>query len=231
MKLTRYLDFVDIDYFWAKVSIKGQDECWEWQITPNRGGYGVYKKTTEGRGKRFVVLAHRLSYSLSNGEFESSLLVCHKCDNRRCVNPNHLFLGTHQDNMRDAVDKGRFVGKGLGQRSEKVKLSPQQVQEVRRLSVESDLTFDEIAKMFGVTRAAVFMVRKGLTYRYVSSPDLSPVSRIRSNTRIEWAPGQIDDVLEMRKAGYKYREIAEKYAVSIPTIYKIVRKLARPKDD
>jgi hypothetical protein len=89
--------------FWDKVK-KVEGECWEWQAgTRGKTGYGSFK--LEGK----VVDAHRLSYILSKGEIPERMLVCHTCDNRLCVNPDHLFLGSHKDNHQDAVNKGRIV--------------------------------------------------------------------------------------------------------------------------
>jgi hypothetical protein len=77
--------------------------CWEWQAGM-RGttGYGAFKH--EGK----VIDAHRFSYELHKGKIPAGMLVCHKCDNRKCVNPDHLFLGSHKDNYQDAVNKGRI---------------------------------------------------------------------------------------------------------------------------
>ena len=87
--------------FWNKVAIAGPNDCWEWQASFHTTGYGQirfnHKKWT----------AHRVSWILINGEIPDALCVLHKCDNRKCVNPKHLFLGTNYDNMKDKTNKGR----------------------------------------------------------------------------------------------------------------------------
>lgn len=79
-----------------------ENGCWEWQGGLNWFGYAIttYRKETG-------IFAHRLSYRLWKGKFEDKLLICHHCDNKKCINPDHLFVGTHQDNMTDMVLKRR----------------------------------------------------------------------------------------------------------------------------
>jgi hypothetical protein len=85
--------------FWARVS--RTDDCWEWQAYVKNNGYGVLRHC--GR----LWHAHRLAWLITHGELADEAFVCHRCDNPRCVRPDHLFLGTHTDNMRDAWSKGR----------------------------------------------------------------------------------------------------------------------------
>ena len=91
--------------FWKKVDVRGPSDCWEWQGAPGNHGYGTI---IAGRGGRLgSYLAHRLSWEIHFGSIPLGMCVLHHCDNRICVNPDHLFLGTKSDNHRDMCRKGR----------------------------------------------------------------------------------------------------------------------------
>lgn len=94
--------------------VKKTDSCWLWIGHKNEYGYGVMHLKNRG-----CQLSHRISYEVYKGEIEGKLCVCHTCDNPACVNPAHLWLGTHKDNIRDSVKKGRFNQRILSRSSER----------------------------------------------------------------------------------------------------------------
>jgi hypothetical protein len=137
--------------FAAKVAIR-ENGCHEWtgHVAPN--GYGQINKD----GK--AAYAHRVAYELAYGP--TDLYVLHKCDNRKCVNPQHLFSGTFQDNMDDMVAKGR---QPAGEKNGRRKLSSEQVKAIR-----SEVGLHrEIAAKYGVTYSLVSMIRSGRIWRSV----------------------------------------------------------------
>lgn len=131
--------------FWEKVS-KEPDGCWIWRAFTLKNGYGYVK--TDKRCE----LAHRVSWILTNGEIPSGLFVCHSCDNKACVNPAHLFVGTHQDNMNDMVAKGRSR---FGMQVPGTKLTTADVQEIRNSSEKLAV----LSARFGVRDSAISRIR------------------------------------------------------------------------
>lgn len=124
--------------------------CWIWTGGIDKNGYGnldAYKQLKEKR-------AHRISYILYNGDFDRSLFVCHSCDNPKCVNPKHLWLGTTQDNTEDRKIKGRGSKSNYpifyGEKNPKSKLTKDQVIEIRNLH-KNGMKYSEIANLYPVS--------------------------------------------------------------------------------
>lgn len=119
-------------------------ECWELQAVGGSHGY----PSISFSGKR--ELSHRASFKLFHGDIPNGHFVLHKCDNRKCCNPNHLFSGTQKENIQDCMNKKRD--------RKKTKLSIEQVIEIRILTMENKLGHGFVAKNYGVTRPTVSMI-------------------------------------------------------------------------
>jgi hypothetical protein len=143
--------------FWGSVKVAGPDECWEWQAGRSKG-YGVIK--WDGKQRK----AHRISWMLAHGEMPE-LLVCHHCDNPPCVNPAHLFLGTHRDNVMDKVSKGRQPS-GVGELNACALLNESQVEAILQRAQHGE-AYSWIAQDFGVSSAAVSRICLGKNWPHV----------------------------------------------------------------
>ncbi len=133
-----------IKRFWGYVLIIEKDGCWLWQGAINSRGYGSFGY----KGK--IVQAHRLSWEICFDKPKNSIL--HKCDNKTCVNPDHLFEGTQRDNMRDMVNKRRYSREGL--------IIPDRFIQ-RIINLKGRVTQSKIAKIFGVTSVHIGAIQSG----------------------------------------------------------------------
>ena len=148
----------EVERFHKKYVIK-ESGCWIWTsgTRPNNKGVLYPRHWTDG-GKS--VGAHRFSFELSNGKIPKGMYVCHKCDTPLCVNPDHLFVGSHDDNMRDMVKKGRsFTGRGEDKKG-RSKLTNVQAEIIRR----HDMPQSKIAAMFGISQTTVSRIKRMESY-------------------------------------------------------------------
>jgi len=147
--------------FWSRV-LRGEG-CWEWQGARLNGGYGVM------RFQKRQQLTHRIAWQLTIGPIPSGRCICHHCDNPACVRPDHLFVGSHKDNMNDMHSKGRAGDHAWwrrpGRKHHKAILNPKQAEEIRNLYRATDLTHRALAARYGVSAAAIWHVLKNLSYR------------------------------------------------------------------
>lgn len=151
-----------LERFWGKVDVRGEDECWNWKAGGNFG-YGSIRL-----GNRFSkqVRAHRLSWEIENGPIRDNLLVCHRCDNRACVNPSHLFLGTVLENNRDAKQKGRNA---FGENSGHSKLNDFQIRVIRKTNDRKSFKIKRrfLAELFGVNESCIYKVISKQSWRHL----------------------------------------------------------------
>jgi len=196
--------------FWAKVY--RTTGCWIWL-----GGlwksHGAFNRTQ----------AHRVAWELTYGKIPLGMHVLHKCDVGPCVNPDHLFLGTHLDNMRDAYAKGRmhhagwFANLARGSRQHSAKLSKDAV----RAIVTSTGTHKEIARRFDVGVSAVKRIRNGTTWKHVF-----PGEDVRRDRTIRGSASPIaklddDAVQAIRSAPDSYRIIAKRFGVHVSVVSRV----------
>jgi hypothetical protein len=151
--------------FWSKVD--KSNDCWVWTGCKNKKGYGVAGSGIIGGSKR----AHRACWEYCNGKIPDGLGVLHKCDNPPCVNPEHLFLGTNQDNVDDRERKGRASNhlKGCaGEANGLAKLDEQEVIWIKRLLATGKMSHRAIARIFSVTAANISGIARGKTWGHLT---------------------------------------------------------------
>jgi len=135
--------------------------CWIWTGRDNQKGYGSIWNGIRSE------YAHRASYRLHKGDIPEGMVVCHACDVPSCINPDHLWLGTTQDNVRDCVAKGRHVPADIsGKKNPKAKLNPEQVKEIQNIPQRYGVDI-ALARKFGVSKGAISHIRSGRTWKHI----------------------------------------------------------------
>lgn len=150
------------DRFWAMVKRGGEYDCWPWQGATTTGGYGTISIDSDRKGPE---KAHRVAFAVTFGPIPTGLFICHHCDNPPCCNPDHLFLGTPGENVRDRDSKGRTrTGHLHGSKNPNAKLTDADIPIICKLASEGMYQRD-IAKRFGVCQATIWHVLRGSKYR------------------------------------------------------------------
>lgn len=197
---------------WSRID-KNRD-CWEWVGPLNLHGYGQLKYRNR------MYQAHRLAWELTNGPIPDNLFVCHKCDNPVCCRPDHLFLGTHADNMADMVAKGRAR---KGSDVYVSKLEEIDIPIIRELHAQG-AKVPSIARKYNVKSNAIRRIIEGKTWKHIVSdvgitvlPDeecrYGMTETLVANIRADFATGMLS-----------YNQLAKKYNISLGTIHDVVKR-------
>jgi transposase-like protein len=191
--------------FWSRFA-RPETDCWDWSGALNPKGYGEF-----GVGDRSP-LAHRFAFELFVGPIPRGRLVCHRCDNPRCVNPAHLFIGTHADNVHDMMAKGR---RPVPWREKKIiiqNLTDEQVAEIRRRGEGGGESLSAIARELGVTTGLVSRLVHGRR-RHISPRSLILSDEDKQAVCERYAQGDIS-----------YGQLATAYGVTVRYISYVLKQ-------
>lgn len=155
-----------IERFWNYTDKNGPNGCWEWTGCLNDAGYGVLGR---GGSKR-IIRAHRLAWLIMEGEIPEGMCLCHKCDNRKCVNTSHMFVGTRKDNNLDGRNKGRMSKPPvrLGVDNNKAKLTPDKVRRIRNEYAAGGTSHRKLGRKYGLDHSQIGHIVSGQHWRHIA---------------------------------------------------------------
>lgn len=214
--------------------IDKSEECWVWNGGLNCNGYGIF------HNNRRVWLAHRVAYFLFLNIDPKDFLVCHHCDNKPCVKPTHLFLGSHQDNHDDSVQKNRHSHGSThrsvtcpesilrGESHGYAKLTDEQVMKIRTLYSTGLYSQSTIANAFSVHQVTIALIVKGRTWKHlpiIPFPARKGGGRIGVNSKLTFA--QVDELRNLASDGLTPKELAQRFDITQGHISAIISGRAR----
>jgi predicted XRE-type DNA-binding protein len=193
----------DKQRFYRKVKFGSSDDCWEWNAYTYRG-YGrlfVNKKST---------LAHRISYIIFYGkQILDDMQVCHKCDNRKCVNPNHLFIGTNQDNALDMEQKGRGRHPKWSNHWN-AKITEKDVIDIRNLYHNEKITLKKIANIYKLNWGSVSQIVSGKCWHGIGGE----INKEKYKNIAKLKPENVIEIKKLIDDGILQKNIAKIFGIS-----------------
>jgi len=215
----------DLSRFWARVDVRGTDECWPWTAGRNGRGYGRFNL----RGKMYS--AHRVAWVIANGSVPEAMCIRHlACDNPPCCNPAHLAVGTDADNMADMKAKQRApTGERHGRRTQpeatargekggRAKLTATDVLAIRERYATGEMTQKALAQEYAVGPTLIWSIVHGVIWKHVGGPCSARSPRPRLTQ------AQVRQIrLRHENGNTSCAKLATEYAVSERNIRRIVR--------
>lgn len=142
--------------FWNKV--RKSDSCWEWIGQLNHAGYGMFRKGNK------LARAHRISFSMSN-QLSDSDIILHSCNNRKCVNPKHLRIGSQKENFHDSILAGTAP---ICENNGQSKLTKEEVSKIKEMYIPRKFGCVKISRFFNISRRQVSRILSGEAWRFVN---------------------------------------------------------------
>lgn len=194
--------------FWSFVDKKDTNNCWEWKGILYKQGYGRFYHHSTSERK-----AHRISFIIHFGEILKEVVICHRCNNRKCVNPNHLYSGTHMDNMKDLQNSNILKGEN----NPASKLTEDIILKIRNEYKSKKISMYSMANKYDVSQTLISKIICGYVWKHVGGP-------IGLSTINEITPFQIEQIKKLRKEGKNIKKIGTIIHMSGERIGNILRK-------
>ncbi len=210
-----------IERFWSKVDKKSDDECWEW-LAGHKGkeGYGGFYINQI----RNTINSHKVMFCIIHNfwidEIPHGIVIRHKCNNPKCVNPGHLLLGTYQDNSQDMIDAGNSQ---KGEKSVQCKIYHDIAITIREKWKNGNCSYEDIAKEFNISSAEIYKIIKNKKYiDFNYDPE-----KYSKKTKV--SDDDVEQIKKLRQSGVPVKEIANKFGLGTTQIYNISKEIQRRK--
>lgn len=154
----------DYQRFWRHVDVRGPDDCWPWKAAVLRNGYGTFRIGSLTDGTRANVGSHRYSLEIAGRPLSKGKMALHTCDNKRCVNPRHLYEGDAKDNARDAAERGLLPKNSYpGEGNPRAKITEADA----RFIFASKESLSVLGRRFGISKTQVSHIKQGRSWGYL----------------------------------------------------------------